>query len=340
MKRLFFLFIISLTGYVWSQDFDLAVAKIKFHRTEVITKSDFEAKIAVIRQNRQQLLSKEERRNFLQLLIMEILIDQAADKEGIRIPDQQVIESIRKNFPANVSPGQIKELIETQFQLSWDRYLEIIRKSLVQQAFLEKKKGHLFMNPPSPSQVEIQAFFDANETKFLNPEMVRMSHIFWDTRGKTIEEKSVLFKEAENVLARIERGEADFEEMVAQYSQDPVTKNRGGDLGYLAKNDTNTQMVYGSNFFSEVFALKRTGLTRVIESSLGYHVVLITDFRKIKLLSLQDPISPVDDTTVEEYIKIQLTAQKQQALALHALEILYKELSAEAEINIFEENLE
>ena len=73
-------------------------------------------------------------------------------------------------------------------------------------------------------------------------------------------------KRAEEVVGKA-RGGADFSELVKEYSDDTATVPRQGNLGKFAHGD----MV--KPFADAAFALKVGGISDVVESPFGYHVI-------------------------------------------------------------------
>ena len=72
----------------------------------------------------------------------------------------------------------------------------------------------------------------------------------------------------------------------------------------------------------------------VLESNTGYHIVKVAVHTPGKLLSINDPVSPQDQTTVHDYIYQILLTRNSQIAASQALESLLAELRGEARINI------
>ncbi|MHC5053722.1 MAG: peptidylprolyl isomerase [Planctomycetota bacterium] len=103
---------------------------------------------------------------------------------------------------------------------------------------------------------------------------VRARHVLIATRGmKTDEEKAAARTKAEAIRARILAGE-DFAELAAEFSG-CGSKQTGGDLGFFARRG---QMV--EPFAKAAFALDVDGVSPVVETQFGYHVIQTTDARK------------------------------------------------------------
>lgn len=96
------------------------------------------------------------------------------------------------------------------------------------------------------------------------------------------EEKTTARIQAQQILDRALAGE-DFATLAAQFSQDPGSKDKGGDLGEFGKG----QMV--PPFESAIFGAKKEGVVAsVVETQFGYHIINVT--QKSKLESVQSLI--------------------------------------------------
>lgn len=93
---------------------------------------------------------------------------------------------------------------------------------------------------------------------------------------------------ANEVRAKLEAG-GDWTELAAEYSDDPSTAVKGGELGNVSKN----QMV--PEFEESVFSLKVDEISQPVKSSYGYHIIEVTAINEAKQFTL-------DDSTVKDDI--------------------------------------
>jgi peptidyl-prolyl cis-trans isomerase SurA len=77
----------------------------------------------------------------------------------------------------------------------------------------------------------------------------------------------------------------------------------------------------------------------VLQSSIGLHIIKITEKLPFRLLTLDDSIPPQNTSTVRQEISAQLVLRKQAEIYQKVLMDLLSELKKKAEIKIFEENL-
>jgi foldase protein PrsA len=86
----------------------------------------------------------------------------------------------------------------------------------------------------------------------------------------TEEEKKELRKKAEDIHKKAKRGD-DFSQLASEYSDDPGSKTKGGELGYFPRGN----MV--PEFENAAFNLKPGDISDVIETPYGYHIIKVED---------------------------------------------------------------
>ncbi|UCF78234.1 MAG: peptidylprolyl isomerase [Candidatus Eiseniibacteriota bacterium] len=77
---------------------------------------------------------------------------------------------------------------------------------------------------------------------------------------------------AQEVLTAVRSGQS-FERMAAQYSDDPSAEN-GGDVGFFAKGD------FEEDFEAAAFALEPNGVSDLVKSRFGYHIIKLVEKRE------------------------------------------------------------
>ncbi|MEX0912036.1 MAG: peptidylprolyl isomerase [Gemmatimonadota bacterium] len=103
---------------------------------------------------------------------------------------------------------------------------------------------------------------------------IRARHILLRTPTSADEaQRDSVEQLAESLRARAEAGES-FEELAGEYSEDPGSAARGGDLGFFSRG----RMVQP---FEEVaFELEPGEVSPVVETPFGYHVILLEERRQ------------------------------------------------------------
>jgi len=155
-------------------------------------------------------------------VIEKILINQEAEKNGDKIPPDQVQAALAK----------IKEQYEQPEQLYKDFNAENdeqIKKDIAKQMRIEQRIGQVYKDLPKPSQAAMQKYYEENQEQFKTGERARVAHIVkyvnWQTDEKTAyEEISKAYEELKSGVA--------FEVVVDKHTD---CADSGGDLGFVMK---------------------------------------------------------------------------------------------------------
>lgn len=322
---------------------DKPAATVNLVKPEIITSKQLDTNIQLLKQQmaalRQTPPTKEE---ILEEMIISKLFLQAAKKEKLNVTDSEVISAVKQQIGAggvSVTDEQLKTLVLQQTGMPWDQYIQQGKDQLLTQKYIEFKKSDLFKNIKPPTDAEIQEIFNANSHLFMNPEMIRFSQIYRDTRNLTSDDE----KKARDLMYEISRdlrnGKSTFEDMVMKYSDDVQSRYKGGDVGYLAINDTASKQLLGDALFNTAFSTALNQVTDVIKSNVGYHILKITEKRPRKFLELSDPVTPATKETVRDRIISLKMLETQQVVMQQAVEDLVKELKKAADIKIFKDNI-
>jgi peptidyl-prolyl cis-trans isomerase C len=95
--------------------------------------------------------------------------------------------------------------------------------------------------------------------------------------GDKAKKPKVLTKEeatarAQTILDRVRKGE-DFSKLAEEYSDDPGSKSKGGDLGYFSRGQMTPP------FEQAAFSLKPGQISGLVESDFGIHIIKVEDRR-------------------------------------------------------------
>jgi len=100
---------------------------------------------------------------------------------------------------------------------------------------------------------------------------IKASHILISYRNNSGNIDSLAAKmRADSVLAQLKEG-ASFEELVMKYSDDPGSKEKGGDLGYFERR----MMV--KEFDEAAFNMEVGQISGLVQTNFGYHIIKLTD---------------------------------------------------------------
>lgn len=350
MKRILILSTIAVLVAVpaVAQVIDKPAATVDLIRPEFISVNQLKEQIAQFDQLRRAGVSglPEDPAEVLDTMIQELLLKQGMENSNVVVTETQVDERIKQvrtlaeqQQGGRLTDQQFEQLIMAQSGMSFVQYRTNIREQLEIQRYIQSEKAGVLASVDPITEKEIEEQYRINATNFINPEMVKLREIFIDTRNLSSTERSKARDRAEVVRQKLENGENTFTELVEQYSDDTKARYNEGDKGYFVRNDPRTQL-YGQQYFDAIFDLDVNEVSGVVESTIGFHIVMVTDHRDPKLLKLDDPIWPWEQTTVREYIRSRLSQQQTSVAFQQATEELVTELRDEADIRIFEENIE
>ncbi|HWC65129.1 MAG TPA: peptidyl-prolyl cis-trans isomerase, partial [Thermoanaerobaculia bacterium] len=167
--------------------------------------------------------------------------------------------------PAAPTDAVLKAFYDGNTELFREPERRKLKYLLVEQGKLREKL--------KPTPAEIQAYYDAHADEFPVPERVHAAHVLIKVdKDATPAQDAAAKKKAEDVLARAKKGE-DFGELAKKYSDDPGSKDKGGDLPPFGRG----QMVPA--FEEAAFSMSPGEIRGPVKSDFGYHVIKL--FAKI-----------------------------------------------------------
>ncbi len=334
------LLFISMPGIVFAQVLDRPVAVVRLTETINISQREIRGQVQLLEEQLGRELTRENRLEVLEAQIGDVLLRQAAARAGIQVSRQEIDQAIlaqRQSLGRPVSDIQFRELIQSQMGLSWAEYQREIRERLVQERFILERAERRFSEIQEPTARVVRQVYEENAQQFTNPAMIRFDHLFFDLRNRSDAQVRDARQRANTMARQLERGTATFNQLL-RASLDDVSYS-GGDFGYLVRGDQSAQQQLGRSFVETVFDLEEDEITGVVESNIGLHIIKVTDRRSPRLLQLNDPLLPGEQTTVRDQIVAFIVSQQQQQIFQDQLQVVLDELRSEAEIRRFLENL-
>jgi peptidyl-prolyl cis-trans isomerase D len=145
---------------------------------------------------------------------------------------------------------------------------QIPEKRIVRYGLLDL--GQLRQNTPVTDD-ELKAIYQQGIQQFEVPDRVHAEHILLTTVGKTDAEVSEIKKKAEDVLAQARKKGANFEDLAKKYSEDPGSKVKGGDLGWLIHGQTVPE------FDKAVFTTPKGEISDLVKTEYGFHIIKVLE---------------------------------------------------------------
>jgi peptidyl-prolyl cis-trans isomerase D len=131
---------------------------------------------------------------------------------------------------------------------------------------------------------ETEDYYQNNREKYTQPKRIKVRHILIRAEARATEASAEARKKAESIRDEAVKGK-DFAQLAKQYSDDPGTKDRGGDLGYVTRG----QLV--PEFEQEAFSLKVGDIGKVVQTPYGFHILKVDEIQEAKV----EPLGKVKD---------------------------------------------
>jgi parvulin-like peptidyl-prolyl isomerase len=200
---------------------------------------------------------------------------------------------------------------------------------------------------------QAKAFYAKHAAEFEQPETAHVRHILLMTMDPATRTPlptnavAAKRKQIDSLLVQI-RGGADFATLAKQYSEDPGSKDNGGELPEFPRG----QMV--PEFEATAFSLTNNQVSDVITTQFGYHVIQMIDKTPAKTFAYTDTLPQINKTVAEvckgevesEQIKAQapayvksLRAEQQVTITDPTLKALDESVRAQADAEMSKTNL-
>jgi parvulin-like peptidyl-prolyl isomerase len=215
----------------------------------------------------------------LQQLIDDLVVAQHAAGRKHTVSEEKVDRMVARFESQFKDPEQLEQRSAAQ-HLDPEQRRARLRQQVIQTDWLE---SHLAEAPQVGEDIARQWFDDNRaagaEGGFVAPEVIRARHIFLSSLGNDTPE---LEQKVRDLHRQLSEEHADFSQLAASYSQDQRSKIRGGDLNWFSR----ARMP--ADFYEPVAKLQPGQLSDPFRTSLGWHIVEVTDRRPAREASFED----------------------------------------------------
>jgi peptidyl-prolyl cis-trans isomerase D len=139
-------------------------------------------------------------------------------------------------------------------------FVRIPAESLVIPESIPQAEVQAYVAKPE-NEAKLKAAYEARKQEFSTDETVRARHILVSGDDKKAEEKIKM------IASKLKT--EDFAKLAGQYSEDPGSKNKGGDLGSFTKD----KMV--EEFSKVAFSLPVGQVSEPVKTQYGYHLIKV-----------------------------------------------------------------
>jgi peptidyl-prolyl cis-trans isomerase D len=251
---------------------------------------------------------------------------QAFVTAGITVSDKQVREAFTQQATkikfdyAVISADDLRKTInptdtelQAFFKQSAARYAKAIPETRKIQ-YIAFTTANLPGGTPQVTDAEVQQYYSQHQSDYHVDDQVKVRHILIKVDPNADAKADAAAKaKAEDVLKQLHSG-GNFAELAKKYSDDPGSKDQGGELGFIKHGVTVPE------FDKAAFALQPGQLSGLVRTKFGYHIIQTEE----KDTAHTRPLDEVKQTIVSV-----LTRQKEA----QAQEAFGKQLATEAQKN-------
>lgn len=226
---------------------------IRFHAEHGMTEDRIRAQLPVLKESAERQA------------VGTALLFQEAAKLDLPVSDEEVEASVKRMQDEAGGPDRFRAILHKQGKNVVQLRAEIARGKKV-----DKLVAKICADAGEPTEDEAKAFFEEHRGEFGKEAQVRAQHILVTPKGRDEAAKAEALAKIKAIRERVAAG-SDFSEEAAAHSDCPSGKQAGGSLGWFSHG----MMV--KEFDEAAFALPVGGLSDIVETQFGYHVILKND---------------------------------------------------------------
>lgn len=216
----------------------------------------------------------------LQKEVLENMINQKillakAEEDTIEANEREVDNVLNNQIDRMIEQLGSEEKLEEYMNASIKKIRRDFRKEVEDNLKVETLKNQK-MRQIQISRREVEEFYKTMKDSLPDlKETVDISHILVNIKpGGDAKEKAL--KRIEEIAQKLKSGE-DFSQLAKEYSEDPGSKNRGGELGFFQRGE------FVREFEEVAFNLKPGETSDIVLSEHGFHIIQLIERRGEKI---------------------------------------------------------
>ncbi len=214
-------------------------------------------------------------KDLLQNLINQKILFKQAEEDSIVVDDRQVDAALDEQIKRMVQQLGSEAEVEKQLNMSISKikrtFREDVRKNLMVERLQQTRFGQSKI-----SRREVEEFYATMKDSLPElKETVEISHILLEVKAGGESERQAREK-IDALLQRARAGEK-FEDLCQQYSEDPGSRIRGGEIGFMQRGD------FVPEFEEVAFLLNPGDLSDIVKTRFGFHIIQCLDRKGDKI---------------------------------------------------------
>ncbi len=144
------------------------------------------------------------------------------------------------------------------------------------------------------SPEEIKQYYEEHKADYSAPEQRHAEHILIALPAKASDaEKQAARAKAESILKQVQQAPGKFSDLAKQYSDDPGSRSKGGDLGFFGRG------MMLKPFEDAVFSLKPGEISGIVQTDFGFHIIKVLEAKG-------GGVTPLDQVKADIAAKIKM----------------------------------
>ena len=158
---------------------------------------------------------------------------------------------------------------------------ETLNTALYRQSRINVVMELIASRAPDVSEVEIGIFYHLHPEQFNRPELREACHIFFSINPEYPENtRETAYARLQEIKTKLQKKPHKFAELALKHSECP-TALQGGKLGLVSRGKLYPELD------AVLFSLKTGEISEIVESEIGFHLVLCKQIQRAETLSLQ-----------------------------------------------------
>jgi peptidyl-prolyl cis-trans isomerase D len=228
--------------------------------------------------------------------------------DGVTAPEEEIQKEWRRRnekariefvaVSANSFQGQAavtQKDLEQYFQDNKSSYVLPERRSLKYMVIDDAKLSAKVQLPPA----ELERYYNENRDRYRVQDRVRVTHILLKTTDKKEEEIKQAEAKAQDLWKQARSGK-DFAELAKAHSDDSVSAQKGGEIGWVTRGQTVPE------FEQKAFSMQAGEISDLVKTQYGFHIIKLLE----KEQSRQKPFAEVSETIRQELAKERMEMER------------------------------
>jgi len=289
---------------------------------EIILKSEVDQFVQnYVIQNKVDVRTNPEALEKLRKQVLDRIVEQKvlltqAEEDTIIADERDIDKRVEEQLNYFIQQVGSEAKLEEAFQIPISKIKRNLRKDATDllriEILREKKFGNVKI-----TRKEVENFFTTYKDSLPTmPETVDISHILKQIRAGGESRKKALEK-IHLIQDKLNAGE-NFSDLAKQYSEDPASAKRSGDLGFTKRGD------FVREYEEVAFLLSNGEVSDIVETQFGFHIIKLIEkrgeqIRTSHILIQMKPVEEDESRVVEELKSIResyLSGAKFDSLAM------------------------